>query len=77
LNSAASLLLGIQTVSNPEFFRDILPKIVRLLHKLVISKECSLDYLYYQTPNPWLQVKLFKLLENWQPPDDKSVLSMT
>jgi AP-2 complex subunit alpha len=76
LNSAASLLLGIQSISNPEFFKDIAPKIVRLLHKLVINKECSLDYLYYQTPNPWLQIKLFKILENWSVPEDKSVLSM-
>jgi AP-2 complex subunit alpha len=76
LNSAASLLMGIQSISNPEFFKDIAPKIVRLLHKLVINKECSLDYLYYQTPNPWLQIKLFKILENWWVPEDKSVLSM-
>jgi|JI6StandDraft_1071083.scaffolds.fasta_scaffold00876_33 AP-2 complex subunit alpha len=76
LSSAASLLLGIQAISNPEHFRDIAPKIVRLLHKLVINKECSLDYLYYQTPNPWLQIKLFKILEGWSPVDDKSVLAM-
>lgn len=54
-----------------------MPKVIRLLHKLVISKECSLDYLYYQTPNPWLQIKLFKLLENWQPVEDKAALGMT
>jgi len=42
----------------------------------VINKECSLDYLYYQTPNPWLQIKLFKILEGWSPVDDKSVLAM-
>ena len=76
LSSAASLLLGIQAISNPEHFRDIAPKIVRLLHKLVINKECSLDYLYYQTPNPRLQIKLFKILEGWSPVDDKSVLAM-
>lgn len=76
LSSAASLLLGIQAMSNPEHFKDIGPKIVRLLHKLVINKECSLDYLYYQTPNPWLQIKLFKILEGWQPLDDKSAIGM-
>ena len=38
LSSAASLLLGIQSLSNPEYFREIAPKVVRLLHKLVINK---------------------------------------
>lgn len=34
-----------------------------MLEKLVISRDCPKDYLYYQTPNPWLQVKLLRLLQ--------------
>jgi len=28
----------------------------------VYGKECSVDYLYYSTPNPWLQVRLLKVV---------------
>lgn len=69
VSASASLLLGIFAVANPEIYRDALPKIVRILQKLVISKESTLDYLYYQTPNPWLQTKLLKLLQFWSCPE--------
>lgn len=38
LNSAASLLLTSQQIFNPEHFREIQPKVARLLHKLAINK---------------------------------------
>lgn len=34
-----------------------------------------MDYLYYQYPNPWLQMKLFKTLQLWSPPADQTILS--
>lgn len=30
------------------------------------------DYFYYQTPCPWLQVKVLKILQLFPPPDEKS-----
>ena len=38
VSAAASLLLGIFAVANPELYRDALPKVIRILHKLCISK---------------------------------------
>lgn len=38
MSAAASLLQGIFAVANPEIYKDALPKVVRILHKLIISK---------------------------------------
>jgi len=44
------------------------PRVIKLLEKLAVNKDCPKDYLYYQTPNPWVQVKLLKLLQVLQLP---------
>jgi AP-2 complex subunit alpha len=43
-----------------------------MLEKLVITRDCPKDYLYYQTPNPWLQVKLLKLIQKLPFPENGS-----
>lgn len=48
----------------------------RLLHKLAINKECSTEYLYFTIPNPWLQMKLYKILQQWSPPEEKGILGL-
>ena len=57
---------------NPDQLKDIQPKVVRLLHRLAINKECPSNYIYYHNPNPWLQMKLYKALQLWSPPEDKA-----
>ena len=69
LSSTASLLVTLQQIYNPEHLKDALPKVARLLHKLAINKECSTEYLYFTVPNPWLQMKLYKILQQWSPPE--------
>jgi AP-2 complex subunit alpha len=76
LSAAASLLLTSQQIFNPEHFREALPKVARLLHKLAINKECQTEYLYFTVPNPWLQMKLYKILQLWSPPEEKGILSL-
>lgn len=73
MSSAASFVLGVAQLSSPDLFVDVVPKVVKLLGRLVINKECSNDYLYYHTPNPWLQVKLLKILQLYPIPHDDSV----
>ncbi|KAL4505321.1 hypothetical protein ABPG72_002383 [Tetrahymena utriculariae] len=73
LSASASFLLGIAQLSSPDLFSDVVPKIVKILSKLVLNKECSNDYLYYQTPNPWLQVKLLKILQLYPIPTDENI----
>lgn len=70
LSAVCSFVLGIVQYFPPSSFEELIQKVVKLLHKLVISRDCSQDYLYYSTPNPWLQVKLFKILQEFPPPID-------
>jgi len=43
--------------------------------QIAINKQSSSDYLYYRIPNPWLQVKLIKVLQMFPLPEDKLLLS--
>lgn len=72
LSSVCSFVLGIVQFFPSSTFDELTQKVVKLLHKLVINKDCSQDYLYYSTPNPWLQVKLLKILQEIPPPIDPS-----
>ena len=76
ISGGASLLLTILGQINPDQLIDIQPKVVRLLHRLAINKDCPSNYIYYHNANPWLQMKLYKALQLWSPPTDKGVLGM-
>lgn len=76
LNGGASLLLSIMNQVNPDQLMEIQPKVIRVLHRLAINKECPSNYIYYSNPNPWLQMKLYKTLQLWSPPEDKGTLSL-
>lgn len=51
-----------------ESFADIVPRVVTLLTKLIVQREFSSNYLYYGIAAPWLQVKLFRILQYYEPP---------
>lgn len=76
LSGASSLLLTLMNLGNPEQLKDLQPKVVRLLHRLAINKECPMNYVYYTHPNPWLQMKLYKALQLWSPPTDQGTLDL-
>ena len=76
LSAVCSFVLGIVGYFPPSTYEEIISKVVKLLHKLVISKDCSQDYLYYSTPNPWLQVKLLKILQEFPPPADPNIFQI-
>ena len=79
-NAAVSFLLVLMNNSNPDLLIQIQPKVVRLLHKLALFKsggsDVSSNYVYFSHANPWMQMKLYKALQLWSAPTDKSVLSM-
>jgi len=63
LTSVLSLLntLARQQTSH---YESLIPHVVHILSLLVMKKgACSREYLYYQTPSPWLQIKLLKFLQ--------------
>mmetsp|Transcript_8260 Transcript_8260/g.12665 ORF Transcript_8260/g.12665 Transcript_8260/m.12665 type:complete len:993 (+) Transcript_8260:96-3074(+) len=62
LTSAMSLLNGLAS-QQPAEYESLIPYVVHILGMLVLKKACAREYLYYRTPSPWLQIKLFKFLQ--------------
>jgi len=60
--SVVSFILGL-VETNPEPFVAAVPHIILHLTRLAKNNACTVDYLYYSTANPWLQVKLLRLLQ--------------
>jgi AP-2 complex subunit alpha len=56
VTSCVALLLGFATAS-PTDYTVLVPYVVLLLTRLTVHKACQRNYLYYDTPNPWLQVQ--------------------
>jgi AP-2 complex subunit alpha len=75
LSSVISLLYGIVALNSYAGFEENVPKLIKILYKIVINKDCSSDYLYYHTANPWLQVKVLKTLQLFPPPQDSQLIS--
>lgn len=51
-------------------FRGCLPKVVRLLDRLVRNVDVPADYLYYAMPSPWMQIKCMRILQRFPIADD-------
>lgn len=62
----ASLLLGLVSY-DPEPYEAVVDKTIHLMHSLRFNRERYSDYKYYHTINPWLQVKLLRLLQYFHP----------
>lgn len=71
VTSVMSLLLGLAS-ANPSFFEPLVPYVISILNRLVVTRSCSADYLYYRTPSPWLQVKCLRLLQYYRPPAERT-----
>jgi AP-2 complex subunit alpha len=72
VTAIASLLQGLVSY-NPLGYESCVRKIIFLLAKIVLEKSYSSDYIYYQIPSPWLQVKLLRLLQYYPPPEDRTL----
>eukprot|EP01015_Nassula_variabilis_P030490 TRINITY_DN6709_c0_g1_i3.p2 TRINITY_DN6709_c0_g1~~TRINITY_DN6709_c0_g1_i3.p2 ORF type:complete len:180 (-),score=60.58 TRINITY_DN6709_c0_g1_i3:11-550(-) len=58
LLAATSLLQGVVSLGGSVGFEDLVPKMIKILERLVLQNDCPQEYLYYRTPNPWLQICL-------------------
>ncbi|RLV92666.1 AP-2 complex subunit alpha [Spathaspora sp. JA1] len=47
----------------PQFGISIVPSISQKLHNIIIENKCPPQYYYYNSPAPWLIVKLFQFME--------------
>ncbi|KAF2398276.1 Adaptor protein-like protein complex AP-2 [Trichodelitschia bisporula] len=70
--SVTSLVIAL-VQENPEQFKASYVKAARRLKAIAVDGECSVDYLYYKVPCPWIQVKLLKLLQYYPPSDDSHI----
>jgi len=70
LNSVSSLIIGL-IANNPKEYEESVQKAIKILSNLILnSGHCPHDYEYYMIPNPWLQIKLLRLLQYYPIPDD-------
>ncbi|KAI8803401.1 Adaptor protein complex AP-2 alpha subunit [Cladochytrium replicatum] len=67
--SSTNLVLALAEVY-PDAYSGSISRAIRCLHKILIERDCPLDYVYYKVPNPWLQVVLLKLLQLYPPPEE-------
>eukprot|EP00743_Colponemidia_sp_Colp-15_P003250 GILK01003511.1.p1 GENE.GILK01003511.1~~GILK01003511.1.p1 ORF type:complete len:997 (+),score=186.65 GILK01003511.1:119-2992(+) len=67
LLSLLGLLVGVLSYSSAGY-EEVVPRVIRVLTRLVLHKECSPDYCYYLTPSPWVQVRCLKILQFFPPP---------
>lgn len=44
--------------------------------QIVFDSETPATYVYYKVPNPWLQIKLLRLLQYYPPPGSLAVSAM-
>ncbi|KAK9479328.1 Clathrin/coatomer adaptor, adaptin-like protein [Lipomyces japonicus] len=74
VTSVGSLVLALAQ-DRPDQYQNCYAKAVMRLKTLLIDRFVASDYLYYRIPNPWLQVKLLRLLQYYPPPppDDSDV----
>ena len=75
ISLAVSRLSRIVTSSYTDFqasWLDLFPVILLTL-KHTWNSNVAQDYTYYFVPAPWLSVKLLRLLQNYQPPEDPGV----
>lgn len=74
LCAAVSLLSGIVALDSPEGYEEAPAKLITVLRRILVKKECTEDYYYYKTPNPWLQVKILKALQILPPTADYNAI---
>ncbi|KAI5958399.1 hypothetical protein CANMA_004243 [Candida margitis] len=63
VTSSVPLLDYILTIK-PEVVRSVIPSVAHRLYSLTVLEECPAEYYYYNTPAPWLIVKLLQFIEN-------------
>ncbi|RKP26851.1 AP-2 complex subunit alpha-1 [Syncephalis pseudoplumigaleata] len=60
----------------PDEYAPCVGRAIYRLHRMVIEKDYPIDYLYYKVPNPWLQVKLLRLLQYYPPSESEDERKM-
>lgn len=70
--SATSLVMAMAQ-DDPDAYKSSYVKAAQRLKRILIDQDYTNDYVYYKVPNPWLQVKLLRLLQYFPPSEDNHV----
>ncbi|KAK7566238.1 adaptin N terminal region-domain-containing protein [Phyllosticta paracitricarpa] len=73
--SVTSLVMAL-VQDSPQSYRGSYSKAANRLKKIVVDNECTVDYLYYKVPCPWIQVKLLRLLQYYPPSEDTHIRNL-
>mmetsp|Transcript_3951 Transcript_3951/g.14937 ORF Transcript_3951/g.14937 Transcript_3951/m.14937 type:complete len:1073 (-) Transcript_3951:55-3273(-) len=72
ITSVMSLVLAL-SADHPAEYKEAVPKAIHLISKLILQQnEYHKKYMYYGIRAPWLQIKLFRLLQYFPSPEDPS-----
>ncbi|KAK9456894.1 Clathrin/coatomer adaptor, adaptin-like protein [Dipodascopsis uninucleata] len=72
VTSVSSLILALAQ-DDPDRYKSCYGRAVERLKAMNIGNLIPSDYMYYRVPNPWLQVKLMKILQHYPPPDNVDI----
>ncbi|KAI9828016.1 MAG: hypothetical protein M1832_003543 [Thelocarpon impressellum] len=70
--SVTSLVMAL-VQDNPDQYKGSYVKAANRLKNIVVENQIAADYLYYNVPCPWIQVKFLRLLQYYPPSDDTYV----
>lgn len=70
--SVTSLIMALAQ-DQPELYQGSYVKAANKLKLIVVDNDYPHDYLYYNVPCPWLQVKLLRLLQYFPPSSKTSI----
>jgi len=72
LTGVVTLLVSL-VAANPVGYENCIPKVVKVLDRLISNQDVPPEYTYYGLPSPWLQVKIMRVLQYYPPPEDRAV----
>ncbi|KAI9363390.1 Adaptor protein complex AP-2 alpha subunit [Zopfochytrium polystomum] len=72
---ATATLITTLAQTYPQAYARSVEKGINRLAKINMDREYSPDYVYYDVPVPWLQVRLLRLLQYYPPPGDLQLIN--
>jgi len=64
-------MLGTIQIFGPDGYEQFMLPLLKILRNI---NDHATDYYYYMTPCPWLQIKIYQLMQVLPIPADKSIL---
>lgn len=76
VSSTTNLFEAAPVLEDEKTVKRLVRGVAESLTKLTTNKTVDLRYLYRETPNPWLQIKLLKLAQKYPASEDSKTVEM-